>query len=80
MKPTTFPGCNVVYAKDQPPYLPLPANKSEGGAVTTCWRGGFLDRLRFCLTGRMYVTALTFNRPLQPMRLSTRVKAEKEGR
>lgn len=27
MKPVEFPGVNVVFAKDQPEYMPLPAMK-----------------------------------------------------
>ena len=27
MKPVEFPGVNVVFAKDQPEYVPLPAMK-----------------------------------------------------
>ena len=27
MKPVEFPGVNVIFAKDQPEYMPLPAMK-----------------------------------------------------
>lgn len=37
MKPIEFEGQNVVYAKDQPEYNPLPAYKDAEGTVTTCW-------------------------------------------
>lgn len=38
MTPIEFPEHNVVFAKDQPEYLPLPAHKSNGvtGEVTSC--------------------------------------------
>lgn len=29
MKPIEFPGVNVVFAKDQPEYMPLPAMRKE---------------------------------------------------
>lgn len=29
MKPVEFPGVNVVFAKDQPEYIPLPAMKVQ---------------------------------------------------
>ena len=40
MKPVEFKEQNVVYAKGQRPYLPLPAYTSAGelGMVTACWK------------------------------------------
>lgn len=29
MKPVEFPGVNVVFAKEQPEYVPLPSNESS---------------------------------------------------
>lgn len=37
MKPVEFVGQNVVFAKDQPEYQPLPAHRSQDGIVTSCW-------------------------------------------
>jgi len=37
MKPIEFQEQNVVYAKDQPEYLPLPGLKNELGDLITCW-------------------------------------------
>jgi len=72
MIPTTFKQSNVVYAKDQPEYLPLPAHKTTDGQVTSCWKMGIKDRLRVLLSGRVFVTMLTFNQPLQPLRVSAK--------
>lgn len=72
MKPTEFPQQNIVYAKDQPEYLPLPAYRSDDGQeVTACWGMTWGERIRTLLTGRVYVTLLTFGGPLTPSRVST---------
>jgi hypothetical protein len=70
MKPVPFLGSNVVYAKDQPEYLPLPAHRSPGGDVTTCWQLSWWERLTILLYGHLWLTVMTFNGPLQPLRLS----------
>ena len=69
MKIIKFKGCNVTYAKNQPEYLPLPAHKTEDGRVTSCWGLSVLERLRVALTGRIYLQVLTFNNPLQPLKM-----------
>lgn len=71
MKPVEFPEQNVVYAKDQPEYLPLPAHRSPEGQVTSCWQMDWRERLRVLLSGKVYVSLLTFNGPLQPQIVST---------
>lgn len=65
-----FPECNVTYAKDQPEYLPLPALKMEDGEIVTCWQPSILERLRILFSGRIWLNILTFNKPLQPLRIS----------
>jgi len=72
MRPVKFKGCNVVYAKNQSEYNPLPSHKTADGAVTSCWRMGLGERLLVLITGRVYLKLLTFNRPLQPQRISVR--------
>lgn len=66
MKPIEFPQANVVFAKDQPEYQPLPAHRAPDGTVTTCWSLSWRERLRVLVTGRIYFSQLTFNAPLQP--------------
>jgi hypothetical protein len=61
----------VVYAKDQPKYRPLHAVRNDTGTVITCWRMTWRERLAAVLHGRIYLTMLTFNKPLQPVRLGT---------
>jgi hypothetical protein len=76
MKPIDFYGSNVVFAKDQPEYLPLPAHKTPDGQVTSCWKMSWKERLRCIVTGRIFITMLTFNKPLQPLRLAVDFKPE----
>lgn len=72
MKPIEFPQQNVVYAKDQPEYLPLPAYRTpDGEEVTACWGMTWRERFRVLLTGHVYVTLLTFGKPLTPSIVST---------
>lgn len=70
MKPIQFEGCNIVFAKDQPPYLPLPAYRSESGRVTSCWGLTWRERWAVLWSGRLWLQQLTFNDPVQPQRLS----------
>lgn len=72
MKPSEFPEQNLVIAKDQPPYLPLPVFVDYDTAhVTSCWTMNWRERIRAALTGRVYVTILTCGHPLQPQIVST---------
>lgn len=68
MKAVEFKQQNIIIAKDQKPYLPLPARISKNGQyVTSCWRMDLFSRILFIFTGKIYVTQLTFGRPLQPL-------------
>lgn len=69
MKIVKFKECNSIYAKDQPEYLPLPAHRADDGEATSCWGLSFLERLKVILTGKIYLSVLTFNRPLQPQKM-----------
>ena len=69
MKPIKFKGCNTVYARNQPEYLPLVAHKTTDGEVTSCWKLSFFERLQIIITGRIYIQVLTFNEKLQPVRV-----------
>ena len=76
MKPVSFKYQNVVFAKDQPEYQPLPALKidSPEGEVVSCWGLSFRERMRVLFTGRIWVSLMSFNRPLTPSYLSTKRK------
>lgn len=66
MTPVRFSECNVVFAKDQPQYLPLPAYRADNGEVISCWRLTWRDCLKLLFTRRLWLRQLTFNTPLQP--------------
>lgn len=67
MKPIEFKGQNVVFAKDQPEYLPLPALRMPDGEVITCWQISDDEMERIRQNGCIYLSQLTFNGPLQPI-------------
>ena len=71
MEIVNFHKCNVIYAENQPEYLPLPAHKAEDGTVTSCWKLSFKERLKVLWHGKVFLQVLTFNKPLQPLRLDT---------
>lgn len=72
MKLIEFPEQTVVYAKDQPEYLPLPAHKFPGdphGRIAFCWQLGWRERLAVLLRGVVWHEVLTFGQALQPQLL-----------
>lgn len=70
MHPIAFKESNCTFAQDQPEYIPLPAHKDADGRVTTCWEFTFKERLWILFSGRFYLQMLTFNKPLQPLKMS----------
>ena len=72
MKAIEFTGCNAIYAEGQPEYLNLPVHKAEDGLITTCWELSFIDRIKVVLKGKVFLQVLTFNKPLQPLRMLSR--------
>lgn len=71
MTPIEFPEQNVVFAKDQPEYLPLPALVDKKlGCVTACFELSEEEMESF--DGKIWITVMTFNEPLQPLYLSTK--------
>lgn len=74
MKPIPFKEQNVVFAKDQPQYLPLPAFRSDepDGVVVFCQSLSFKERLRVLFTGKIWCGLMMFGKPLTPSRFSTK--------
>lgn len=66
----------VVYAKDQPQYNPLPSIKLPDGLIVTRWAMTWRERLRCLFTGSVYLEVLTFNQPLQPLKMSVAIPDE----
>lgn len=77
MNAVEFPEQNIVFAKDQPDYLPLPAYKHDDkeGTTITCWELTEEEKAEIAKTGKVWLRTLTFNQPLQPVMLSA-IKAD----
>lgn len=63
----------IEYAKGQAEYETLPAFRCEGasGTIVTRWQLSWKERLQVLFGGTMWLTMLTFNQPLQPVKLNT---------
>lgn len=74
MTPKQFKEVNVTFAKDQPEYQPLPAfiNDSTQGEVITCWNLSFRERLRVLFKGEIWLSLLSFNKPVTPSFMTTK--------
>ncbi len=68
MVPIQFKGANIIVAKDQPPYIPLPAHFSGDslGTLVTCWELTEADLERIKTTRCIWLTQVTFNQLVQP--------------
>jgi hypothetical protein len=58
----------VVYAKEQTQYLPLPALRGKDGVVITRWKLSMRERIKIAITGSLWLFQLTFNQIFQPQR------------
>jgi hypothetical protein len=56
----------VIYAKDQPPYLPLPVLKVHDGKILCRWELDAEDRKKIWDGADVYITVLPCGGPLQP--------------
>ena len=71
MTPKQFKEANVTFAKDQPEYQPLPAFRNDS-EVITCWNLTFKERFRILFKGEIWLSLLTFNKPLTPSFITTK--------
>lgn len=60
----------VVYANDQPEYLPLPASVDVDGVVTTEWEPSEFELERLLSGGRIQLRVHTFRQLLQPVSIT----------
>jgi hypothetical protein len=65
MEPIEFAQMTTTWAKDQPPYLPLPAYTDERETIS-CWRLSWRDRLTAFFRGRLWLRQMNFGSALQP--------------
>jgi hypothetical protein len=59
----------VVYAKDQPQYIPLPTLRSRDGRVMSRWAFTPEERQQIANGADLYLTLHTFLGPLQPIQV-----------
>ncbi|ARK08822.1 hypothetical protein A6C57_00045 [Fibrella sp. ES10-3-2-2] len=71
LTPVDFPERNVLLGEHQPEYKTLPSLRvGEYGEVITCWRVTRRQRWILLFTGRLWLSQLTFNKRLQPVKLT----------
>ena len=59
----------VVYAKDQPQYSPLPVLRNSKFVVLSRWKLSDQEREAIAAGADVFLSNWTFNQPLQPVRL-----------
>lgn len=59
----------IVFAKDQPQYIPLPALYDQTGLVITEWEPTAEELDKLLCGGRVRLYVHTFRQPLQPVSL-----------
>jgi hypothetical protein len=80
VKPEKRPGTGaVVFAENQPEYIPLPANVLDDGEIETKWRLSWRERWQVFTGGHVYLRVLTFGRALQPVRLTATRDPDNDG-
>lgn len=70
MNPVSFQEQNLVLAKDQPEYLPLPVHvdtTQPSVPMTSCWLLSDEDIERIIANRRIYITQLTCGQAYQPL-------------
>lgn len=67
MKAINFKEVNVQVAENQPEYETLPAHVAGNGEVTCCFELDENELKQVAETGKIWLSFLTFNQPLQPI-------------
>lgn len=65
----------IVLAKDQPEYLPLPVAHVEYSdgvqSMISCYKLTWKERAKILISGKVWWEQLTFGNPLQPQKMYT---------
>lgn len=72
MQPIKFNLQNITFAEDQEEYLPLPAFVDYSRLdkpVISCWQLTWKERVQLLFTGKIWMSQLIFEGPLQPQML-----------
>lgn len=67
--PTVAGAMRIVFAEDQPQYLPLPAMVTADGTVHTAWQLTEDERLAVAAGADIHLSLMTFGQPLSPILL-----------
>ena len=70
MKPIEFEGADMVFGKNQPEYMPLPAKQIDDKTIMTCWELSDEDILLINSSKKIWLGIMTFGKPLQPVLLT----------
>jgi hypothetical protein len=62
-----FQDKEVVYAKDQPEYMPLATLRNASGVVMSRWKLSDEERAAVALGADIMLSCCTYNQPLQPV-------------
>jgi hypothetical protein len=71
-------GVPVIFAKDQPEYLQLPA-RSDGHSVVTTWELTAAERVAILAGASIILQVSTFGQPLQPLSIYVQGVEEEAG-
>ena len=72
MHPIEFKEQTIVWAKKQPPFLPLPAWSDERESITV-WKLTWRERVTLLFTGHLWHRQMNFGHPLQGVSMSVEV-------
>jgi len=61
----------IVWAKNQPPYIPLPSYRYSDGVVVSRWGFSWREIFQIIWTRSIYVHQMTFNQALQPIKVTS---------
>ncbi len=64
-----FVPLEVVYARDQPQYIPLPVIRNADGVLLSRWKLSESEREAIAAGADIFLSVWTHNRPLQPVRV-----------
>lgn len=64
-----FADREVVFAKNQPQYKPLPVHRTADGVLLSRWKLSDAEREAIASGADIFLFNWTFNQPLQPVRL-----------
>jgi len=65
MIPIEFSEQTIIWAKNQPPYLPLPAYTNDRETIS-CWKLNWIERIKIILFGKLWLRQMNFGEALQP--------------